>query len=252
MNKHLERLKERENETRRQRKNNSRMVRLFAALILLCFALTGMIGVMMTIGPKKEKTSSEESKTEIVEVSEEDKWRLIIVNKDRLVPKDFTVDLVQFDHIRVDYRISNPLKAMMDDAKKDNIVLTVISGFRSVSEQKELYNTKIKSFEAQGYSEEASRIYTNQYLQPPGASEHHTGLAVDFGTEGALLDENFSNTPAYKWLQENAARYGFIERYPDEKAKITGVSWEPWHFRFVGEENAKAITSLGICLEEYA
>ena len=252
MNNHLERLKEQEKATKRQRKNNSRMVRLFAALVILCIALSSMIGVMMSIGPKKEKTSNEENAKETVEISDEDKWKLIIVNKDRIVPKDFTVDLIKFENTRVDYRISDPLKAMTDDAKKDNIVLTVLSGFRSVSEQKELYNSKIKSFESQGYSTEASKIYANQYIQPPGASEHHTGLAIDLGTEGVLpLDEKFSETSAYKWLKENAAQYGFIERYPNDKTDITGVSWEPWHFRYVGEENAKAITSMGICLEEY-
>ena len=253
MNRHLERLKEQEQETKRQTKKNTRLVRMFAALILLCFSLTGMIGVMMTIEPKKETAPPEQSKVNNEVLSEEDKWQLLIVNKNRIVPKDFTVDLIQFENVRVDYRIEDQLRTMIDDAEKDGVSLTVISGYRSVSEQKALYNAKIKSFIAQGYSEEASKIYADQYVQPPGASEHHIGLAIDFGTKGMpSLDESFSETPAYNWLKENAAQYGFIERYPKDMEKITGVNWEPWHFRFVGKENAKAITSMGICLEEYA
>lgn len=255
MKDHLQRIKEREEETKRQRKNNTKMVRLLAVLILLCFSLSGMVGVLMTIGPKEVvKSSDEKEKTEAAadEQSEDDKWQLIIVNKDHLLPSDFTVDLIAFEKSRVDYRISVPLSNMISDAENDGITLTVCSAYRSVSQQKEIYEAKIQSFKSQGYSDEASKIYANQFIQPPGASEHHTGLAVDFETDKITsLDESFAQTPAYEWLKKNAVKYGFIERYTNDKTNITGVSWEPWHFRYVGVDNAKAITSIGICLEEY-
>ncbi|MGI5985278.1 MAG: M15 family metallopeptidase [Oscillospiraceae bacterium] len=254
MNNHLQRLREQEELTRNQRRKNMRLSRLLAAMVLLCFSLTGMVGVMMSISPKDEKKSDENVNEEAVktELSEEDKWQLILVNKERVVPADFTVDLITFDNVRVDCRISDMLRDMLNDAKKDGIDIAICSGYRSVSEQRQIYEAKVSSFLTQGYNEEASKINTNQYIQPPGASEHHTGLAVDLQTGGKpALDESFAQTPAYEWLKENAAKYGFIERYPKDKSDITGVFWEPWHFRYVGPSNAKAITSMGICLEEY-
>ncbi|NLH01835.1 MAG: M15 family metallopeptidase [Clostridiales bacterium] len=256
MNSRLQRLKVQEENTIKQRKLNTRMARLIVALALLCASLIGMGGVIMTIKPKDKPAPAEEDSVKdtpkAAEIPEKDKWKLILVNKDNPVPRDFTVDLIAFGNSRVDYRIKDELSNMIEAAGKDGIVLNVCSGYRSVSEQKELYDKRVLSYIAQGYSEEAGKIYANQYIQPPGASEHHTGLAVDFITDGSSkLDESFAQTEAYKWLKENAEKYGFIERYPKDKIDITGVAWEPWHFRYVGVEYAKTINSMGICLEEY-
>ena len=84
-------------------------------------------------------------------------------------------------------------------------------------------------------------------IQKPGHSEHHTGLAVDFNN----VARDFENTDAYAWLMENAEKYGFVERYPEDKEEITGIDYECWHFRYVGRDNAAAMNELGMCLEEY-
>ena len=84
-------------------------------------------------------------------------------------------------------------------------------------------------------------------IQEPGHSEHHTGLAVDFND----VSSDFRNTEAYAWLQKNAAKYGFVERYPEDKVDITGIDYESWHYRYVGREHAEAMQSLNMCLEEY-
>lgn len=86
----------------------------------------------------------------------------------------------------------------------------------------------------------------------PGTSEHHTGLALDIVSQNyQLLDEEQENTPEQQWLMHNSYKYGFILRYPNDKSKITGIHYEPWHYRYVGKEIAKEIYEQGICLEEY-
>lgn len=237
------------------KKNNTRLSRLVIVLALLSISLMGLLGIIMTIKPKAEKTAEENNTPEIQAVSdikEEDEWKIMLVNRDNTVPTNFTVDLVAFENVLVDYRIVDQLSNLIEAAYKDGVLLTVCSGYRSVTQQREIYEGKMQTYINLGYSEEASKINTGQYIQTPGSSEHHTGLAVDLLTDGAVsLEETFADTPAYKWLNEHAEEYGFVERYPKEKSDITGVLWEPWHYRYVGVSNAKAINTMGICLEEY-
>lgn len=235
------------------KKNNVRLSRLVIVLGLLSFSLIGLLGIIISINHRSIKTSEEKKIPEAVtDIKDEDSWQIILVNRDNAVSADFTVDLTAFGNTMVDCRIADQLTEMLEAAFKEGILLTVCSGYRSVSQQRDIYESKKQTYINLGYSEEASVINTDQYIQTPGSSEHHTGLAVDFQTTGALtLEENFADTPAYKWLGEHAKEYGFIERYPKGKSDITGVSWEPWHYRYVGTSNAKAINTMGICLEEY-
>ncbi|NLV86784.1 MAG: M15 family metallopeptidase [Clostridiales bacterium] len=253
MNNHLQRLRE---EERIQRQKNKRSSKLVLTFVMFSFSLLCLIGVMATIDPLSEKKSSDsEGLSQTIrqtETDEAEEWRLLIISRDSYLPVDFTVDLKKVGDVRVDHRISDPLESMIEDADAAGIKLIPVSGYRSVSEQRVLYDDKKASFLQQGYGEEAAEIYTRELIQPPGASEHHTGLAIDFLTMGITeLDEGFAQSPAYQWLRENAANYGFIERYPADKTEKTGVSWEPWHFRYVGTADAIAISSMAICLEEY-
>lgn len=225
-----------------------RMGRLLIAVTLLGLSMFSLLTITSTIEPK----NAAEAKEPVTEEEEKDSWELILVNSQNTLPRDFTVDLIRFENTRVDCRIAEPLQKMIDAAKDEGIVLSVCSGFRSVSEQDALYLAKCLSYIANGYSEEAGNILASQYLQKGGASEHHTGLAVDFLTDGVFeLNESFAETAAYTWLTNNAAEYGFIERYPKDKSEITGILWEPWHYRYVGESHAAAISSKALCLEEY-
>lgn len=242
------------------KKKNFRLSRLVIGLSALILALMCLLATIMTIRAKPTK-GAEMDKTagaaatavlELPEIKDKDKWQLILVNREIPLPKDFTVDLVSLGGFRVDIRISDPITEILAAAAEDGIGLTVCSGYRSVSQQREIYDNKKQGYINLGYNEQASEVNTLQYVLPPGASEHHTGMAVDFLTEGrGLLDESFADTPAYKWLHEHAAEYGFIERYPEGKSEFTGVLWEPWHYRYVGASNAEAIETYGLCLEEY-
>ncbi len=132
--------------------------------------------------------------------------------------------------------------------------IVVTSGYRSYSYQQSLFNTYIGQEKAAhpDWTESQVREYVLTYSAAPGTSEHHTGNAIDLiSTNHVSLDETFAQNPAYEWLQNNAHRFGFILRYPADKTDITGYSYEPWHYRFVGANAATEIHERGVTLEEY-
>ncbi len=177
----------------------------------------------------------------------ENGWELVIVNSDYKVPEEWESEFVTLScGEKVDKRIYPDLQKMFDTALSENIDLVVRSGYRSEEEQKEIFINKIGSFRTEGYNgNEAAREALN-WVSMPGTSEHQLGIAVDINAENGTKSEN-----AYKWLSKNAHKYGFIVRYPADKSHITGISYEPWHFRYVGEFHAKRIYESGLCLEEY-
>lgn len=135
--------------------------------------------------------------------------------------------------------IVKPLKKLVNEAKKEKIYLLGNSGYRSYSSQKKLYDERVKS---QG------KKMADAYVSKPGFSEHETGLCIDMTNP----NRNFTkNSKEAKWLAENCYKFGFIIRYPEGKEKITGISYEPWHIRYVGVEAAKYISRNNITLEEY-
>jgi D-alanyl-D-alanine carboxypeptidase len=141
---------------------------------------------------------------------------------------------------------------MSNAAKQDGVDLMVCSAYRSIVRQTELFDDRKAGYMSEGMNEEEAIAATLQYTTRPGTSEHHTGLAVDIVTpEYQNLDEGYAETAAAQWLLENAADYGFILRYPKGKEGMTQVDFEPWHYRYVGEEAAEVIMENGYCLEEY-
>lgn len=183
----------------------------------------------------------------------EDDWKLLLVNEWTPLAEDFTVALVEVPGgERVDYRIQQPLEEMIAGAADQGITLMVCSGYRDVAYQETLYNRKTAAYQAQGLPLERAQEEARHWVARPGRSEHHTGLAVDIVTPSyQVLDSGFAETPAAKWMAEHAAEYGFILRYPQGKEELTGVAWEPWHFRYVGTDSAKEIYEQDICLEEF-
>ena len=176
-------------------------------------------------------------------------WRLTLVNSENILPEDYTVELADIDETRqFDARAIDDLNKMMNAMRKAGITnVWVQSSYRSVERQKELYNESIKKYMLQGKTRAQAEKLTEKLINKPGSSEHNLGLAVDFNE----VEEEFKNTKGYKWLVKNAENYGFILRYPEEKVKITGISYEPWHWRYVGKEHAKEMNKLNMCLEEY-
>jgi len=140
--------------------------------------------------------------------------------------------------------ISEPLNAMMDAffAETGSDAVTVISAFRDYDRQMEILNEYIALV---GGNE------AYKWVAVPGHSEHHSGLAVDFGVHSGDAPRTFSGTGVYEWFGQNCDKYGFILRYPDDKTDITNTTHEPWHFRYVGVPHAHFIHKMGLCLEEY-
>lgn len=154
--------------------------------------------------------------------------------------------LVKDTNVKVDERMMQPLNDMMDafykvTGKSD---VNVISGYRSIESQKDLY----KEIEGSYGSD-----YAKRFCQKPGYSEHQTGLAVDFAIyhTSTGVSEDFKGQGDYAWFYENSYKYGFIRRYEENKESITGIGYEPWHFRYVGKKAAKEMKESGLCLEEY-
>ena len=176
-------------------------------------------------------------------------WQIRLVNRENPLPDDFTVELENLDASRkFDKRAIGPLKQMILDMRNQGIKnIWAQSTYRSIEYQKGLYEKSINKYLEQGKTQEEAEKLTDEYINKPGTSEHHLGLAVDFNN----VDEGFENTKAYVWLLENASDYGFVLRYPKEKEDITGIEYEPWHWRYVGPEHAKKMKEQNLCLEEY-
>lgn len=180
-------------------------------------------------------------------------WNLILVNKNNKVPEDYKVTLkeIEYGH-KVDERIYENLKNMLSDARNEGLDPIICSSYRTYGKQVNLYNDKVKEYIRNGYGENEAKEKASFWVAIPGTGEHETGLAVDIvSNKYQVLDEEQEETNVQKWLIENSYKYGFILRYPTSKKDITMINYEPWHYRYVGIDNAKIINEKGICLEEY-
>lgn len=185
--------------------------------------------------------------------SKED-WNLILINGDHLLPKDFHIpELTQLRNGHaIDSRAYPDLQRMMDAARAEGLEPLICSSYRSWDKQSELFENKVQSCMAQSGSLQDAEKQAAIWVAPPGASEHQAGLAVDIVDKSyQLLDEGQEETAVQQWLMAHCAEYGFILRYPTEKSALTGVGYEPWHYRYVGVEAAREIMNQGLCLEEY-
>lgn len=182
-----------------------------------------------------------------------DDWKLVLVNKQHPVPKDYTFTLGTItDNMKCDVRIIDELLAMLQAAKKDGVELVICSPYRDYNRQTILFNRKIDYYMNKGYSYIEAYKIASITVTVPGASEHQIGLALDIVSDKySSLDTGFGKTEAGIWLREHGYEYGFILRYPLGKEYITGIQYEPWHFRYVGKTAATTIMRNGITLEEF-
>lgn len=254
-----------ERAARRRKKMQQRMLVLGAfalAAILLIVCIVMLVRSLIAGGNAGNNSTSlalSQSVSEFVPsypvAADTSVWNLRLVNENNRLPENFTEDFeltaiaVEIDGSYVSYyfdsRIVDALNQMVADCNAvEGNTLTIASGFRS-------YERQAKNFEYElslGKTEEEVKRYESS----PGASDHHTGLAVKFVTATVTeYDELFATMPEYQWLVENAANYGFILRYPGEKEAVTGMAYLPYHWRYVGVEEAAVMNNAGICLEEY-
>lgn len=186
-------------------------------------------------------------------------WQLRLVNAANPLPDDFepeTSNIAGYEHRPFDMRAADWLEKMLHDAEQDGCKLYLVSGYRSIGRQRALFQIKTEELMQQGLASQQAEQEAARWVARPGTSEHNLGLAADivsadWYTTHNDLTEDFEQTPAFAWLKANCAEYGFILRYPKEKEAVTGISYEPWHYRYVGQEAAKQIMLTGITLEEY-
>lgn len=184
----------------------------------------------------------------------EDMWCLILTNAEYPVPEDYEVELeaIPGTEQSVDKRIYEPLMTMIGDMKAQGLSPIVCSGYRTLDKQEKLFNRKVLSFVKAGHTKEESYNLARQTISIPGSGEHCLGLAVDFYTRRYhKLERAFEDTPESKWLVEHAQDYGFVMRYGENKTDITGIQYEPWHYRYVGVEAAKYMKDNELSLEEF-
>ncbi|MDR1254041.1 MAG: M15 family metallopeptidase [Oscillospiraceae bacterium] len=186
-------------------------------------------------------------------IPDDQKWALILVNSTHPLTEELAIKTVKIGDISVDTRIAPYVNQLIAAAKEEGIGLGVISGYRTISRQKELYDEKCNYWKKQGLSDEQAKEKACHYVAIPGQSEHNSGLAIDFSSTSnpsANLTETFESTKEGKFVKEHAPKFGFILRYPKGKEDITKVVYEPWHFRFVGPLAIKIIDS-GLVFDEY-
>lgn len=182
---------------------------------------------------------------------------MVLVNHTSKMPDDYTFDTKECGSATAVNKTLQTVAcdaflSMQKAAADDGVTVWMQSGYRSVKYQTSLYERKTKYYLDKGYDNATAKEKAAAVVNPPGYSEHNCGLAADLNSpEHTGLDEGFEKTAAFRWLCEHAGDYGFILRYPKDAEDKTEIIYEPWHWRYVGAENAAKINASGLCFEEY-
>ena len=182
---------------------------------------------------------------------------MVLVNHTNKMPDDYTFDTKECGSATAVNKTLQTVAcdaflSMQKAAAADGVTVWMQSGYRSVKYQTSLYERKTKYYLDKGYDNATAKEKAAAVVNPPGYSEHNCGLAADLNSpEHTGLDEGFEKTAAFRWLCEHAGDYGFILRYPKDAEDKTEIIYEPWHWRYVGVENAAKINASGLCFEDY-
>ena len=199
----------------------------------------------------------EDSGLKLADEKEKEQWYLKLVNaKNPMTQEDVpevATETIDSNGYQVDARIMGDLEDMFAAARAAGRNPVICSAFRAWETQEYLYQNKIQRvMSEEGLPEDQAAVEAGTVVAVPGTSEHQIGLALDIvSSEYMNLDEKQMETEDQQWLMENSWKYGFILRYPLDKSDITGIIFEPWHYRYVGKEAAKEIYEQDITLEEY-
>ena len=166
---------------------------------------------------------------------------ILLCNRWNPIPDDYEMQLVAIGKFKMDATCADKMQKMIDEAKADGVTLKINNTYRSKQKQQSMWETRRVKYMGQGMTLAEANAYIGRSVAVPGTSEHQTGLGVDI----------MGSQKVYDWLAKNSWKYGFILRYPDDKMDVTGIIYEPWHFRYVGEAFAKEVYDSGLCLEEY-
>ena len=253
------------NSRRRRKRNIQRIVFILLLALLMVFATNGLMGLITGKGVEESSSAVQNSQSEVIPTPEptpaipQPNDFSTLVNRSHPLSENYDVETrgivnngVQTDY-QFDVRAIDHLEAMLKDAVTAGYPVLIRSAHRTISYQKMLYNNKVQAYLNAGYNQATAESEAAKWVAPPGTSEHNLGIVVDIVNQGYTgeLEQYFEDEPLFGWLIENCADYGFILRYPKTKEAVTGIVYEPWHYRYVGEEIAHYIMDNNLTLEEY-
>lgn len=204
-------------------------------------------------GGEGNDQKKQDGKTER-EIYKKHKQELVLVNAEHAIKDSYDSSLrfICRGRLQASERLYSALSQMLSDAGEQGYHFWIASAYRSKERQQKLVDEDVAKAMGRGLSYQQALKETYQETMPAGHSEHQTGLALDILCSGNMaMDDSQKAEPGNRWLRKNCSHYGFILRYPEEKSDITGVSFEPWHFRYVGREAAEYMQEEGIVLEEF-
>lgn len=242
--------------------NKSKKAFLFRIILFSAFIIAGLCMIFSSVfsvfdkdkpGTVSPASSQQQENSSSPPPVKEQPWNLRLVNFQNPIGESLNIELQEFPgDQRVDSRIAKSLQQMLDDCTAQDFDPLICSSFRTREDQTTLFNRQVEGYLDDGDSREEAEAKAATAVAPPGTGEHELGLAVDIvSTDNQLLDESQVDNPCQQWLMQNSWRYGFILRYPKNKEELTGKMYEPWHYRYVGDEAAEAIYKSNLCLEEY-
>jgi len=221
---------------------------LFAVLI---FAVSVSLTVVFSRPPEIPQAPA------TIQEASDESWAFFLINEKNPLPENYEPELMLVtEDFFLDARCAEYARNMLTAAENDGVILNVVSAYRSRQRQSENFDNYVARLMYEGMSEADAILFTAAQIAKPGASEHNAGLALDilstdwFDYNNDITDE-FDRTPEFRWLAANSWKYGFILRYPKGKEEITGIIYEPWHFRYVGIDVAEQIFNSGFTLDEY-
>lgn len=262
--------------TKRQKiRLRSRLQAGLILLIVVAAAAAVVFGITHSVKAGREKAAAEEARVAAEAAAAEeaarlaaeaaaeeaakppavdtDAWNLKLVNINNLLDDDFAPEVTEIENEQAfDSRAASALQNLIQAARDAGYTVYLCSGYRDYYTQSGIYWTHVDGFIADGMSEEEAHATTRLQVNYPGASEHQLGLAADIlEYKDQPMEAYIGGSGLMLWLEEHCADYGFVVRYPADKTDITGISYEPWHLRYVGEEVARYMTDKGLCLEEF-
>lgn len=259
-----------EKRRKRRKKHKASPLVLVLLVLLVIFAVRGLIGLITGAGIPQADSSSQSTQSssqasqssEIQPVKPAENEYTTLVNRANPLTEDFAVETRKVSYNGseseklFDVRVADRLEAMLNDAKAAGCPMYLVSTYRTIEYQKGLYSRKVNEYLSKGYRQRAAEEEAAKWVAIPGTSEHNLGLVADIVSstwynENNDLTQEFENTDHFTWLYEHCADYGFILRYPKGKESVTGIAYEPWHYRYVGEEVAKYIMENNLTLEEF-
>lgn len=232
--------------------NRKKTVKCLCVILPIAIMLIFTGGICISVKEKSSLFKNEEKciKKDFTLSDKSKPKSLLVVNSKTPIPKDYSLNLANYNTIKCDGSIIKSVDSLIADARKEGYDFELFKGFIDEKDVEKMYNDKVEELLNEGYTVVRAESQAEKLVSSPSKSEYETGLLIDIKAKNKNFDE-FVASPEYKWLLNNCVDYGFIQRYPVGKEDKTGKDFSPFAFRFVGVEDAKKMRSISMCLEEY-